>query len=120
MKKSPLTPQEIHAYETRLRKQLDALQGEVARVESDYLRPSGGERGQPDDESLEDTALDQELDALAVEDELGYAIQDALARVRAGTYGRCTTCGEWIDRERLQLVPHASECSSCARSSEEE
>ena len=33
--------------------------------------------------------------------------QDALARIEAGTYGRCEVCGGEIDRARLEANPQA-------------
>lgn len=41
-------------------------------------------------------------------------IQAALARVRAGEYGYCVTCGGRISDERLDLLPATPFCRSCA------
>jgi DnaK suppressor protein len=41
-------------------------------------------------------------------------IDAALARVAAGTYGRCTRCGAAIGTERLQARPAAARCVTCA------
>lgn len=41
-------------------------------------------------------------------------IQAALARVRAGEYGYCTTCGARISDERLDLLPATPFCRTCA------
>lgn len=41
-------------------------------------------------------------------------LRAALARLDAGTYGRCTRCGEAIAPERLQALPYAAECIGCA------
>jgi DnaK suppressor protein len=41
------------------------------------------------------------------------AIDAALARVAAGTYGRCVDCGEPISDERLQARPAAERCIRC-------
>jgi RNA polymerase-binding transcription factor DksA len=40
-------------------------------------------------------------------------IDAALARIEAGTYGRCTGCGADIPEERLELRPFASRCVAC-------
>lgn len=110
----PLSPEELHAHELRLRSFLESLEGGVEGVETELLRPSGGERFQPVDEAPEETALEVGLGALAVEDQLGYEIREALERLRDGTFGTCVSCGEWIARNRLQLVPYARECIACA------
>lgn len=48
------------------------------------------------------------------------AIDTALARVDAGTYGVCATCGAEIDPERLLVVPLTSTCLRCAQHEDEE
>lgn len=40
-------------------------------------------------------------------------LEDALIRIEKGDYGRCTTCGKLIEKERLEAVPHASQCLQC-------
>jgi DnaK suppressor protein len=40
-------------------------------------------------------------------------IDAALARIDAGTYGRCVTCGAEIPEERLELRPFAGRCVTC-------
>jgi DnaK suppressor protein len=41
-------------------------------------------------------------------------IREALARIDAGSYGRCSRCGAPIGAERLAARPAASTCISCA------
>jgi len=41
-------------------------------------------------------------------------IDAALARMQAGDYGWCVTCGEPIAPKRLALDPAAAECIACA------
>lgn len=42
-----------------------------------------------------------------------YHIDQALRRVRNKSYGKCEQCGEQINRERLEAVPHARLCIKC-------
>ncbi len=69
---------------------------------------------------LGDTAavtLDREID-LSIEDNadrLLEAIDAALARIDAGTYGECVRCGRAIDRDRLEALPYAAKCIECKR-----
>jgi DnaK suppressor protein len=48
-----------------------------------------------------------------------YHIDEALRRVRNGTYGKCAECGQEINRERLKAVPHARMCIKCKELEEE-
>lgn len=45
--------------------------------------------------------------------------QAALARLDAGTYGRCVDCGEQIADARLEFRPEAARCLSCQEAFEE-
>ena len=40
-------------------------------------------------------------------------IDAALARIEAGTYGTCVSCGSAIPEERLELRPFAGRCVAC-------
>jgi DnaK suppressor protein len=55
--------------------------------------------------------------ALTALDEQGRremaAIQAALARIDAGTYGSCDTCGETMSAARLTAMPMARRCVAC-------
>jgi RNA polymerase-binding protein DksA len=40
----------------------------------------------------------------------------ALARLEAGRYGTCETCGDAIDESRIELMPQSTQCLDCAGS----
>ena len=44
-----------------------------------------------------------------------HAIQHALARIDAGTYSVCESCGGPISAERHEIVPWAATCVECGR-----
>jgi RNA polymerase-binding transcription factor DksA len=41
-------------------------------------------------------------------------IRAALDRIRAGSYGICTVCGEQISTDRLDVLPETPMCKVCA------
>lgn len=43
-----------------------------------------------------------------------HEVSLALSRIETGQYGLCTTCGKAIAPERMQALPYATECVSCA------
>ncbi len=45
-------------------------------------------------------------------------IEDALIRIKEGTYGVCESCGKPIVESRLEAIPHARMCISCQENSE--
>ena len=45
------------------------------------------------------------------------AIDKALGKIEAGTYGICERCGSPINPERLEALPYAELCIECKRKS---
>lgn len=41
-------------------------------------------------------------------------VEDALARIRVGTFGTCTACHDGIEPTRLELFPQTLFCAGCA------
>jgi len=42
-------------------------------------------------------------------------VEEALERLKAGSYGTCRSCGRPIGDERLAAIPWAATCIDCAR-----
>lgn len=77
----------------------------------------------PSDNHLADRAtetFDRELDYSLEEnsEQVLRAIDDALERIDAGTYGTCQNCGGRIPLERLEAIPYAQLCIDCKRREE--
>jgi DnaK suppressor protein len=75
------------------------------------------------DQHMADTAtetLGREIDYTLEESDarLLAAIDQALARIEAGTYGVCVNCGAQIAPERLEAMPWATLCIDCKRKEE--
>lgn len=47
-------------------------------------------------------------------------IEQALERVKKGTYGKCLTCGRMINTDRLAVKPTALYCVECERKREKQ
>jgi RNA polymerase-binding protein DksA len=45
-------------------------------------------------------------------------VEDALAKLQNGTYGRCENCGREIDLARLEAIPYTPLCLACAEARE--
>jgi RNA polymerase-binding protein DksA len=54
----------------------------------------------------------------SAEGRLLYHIDEALARIKEGTYGVCCSCGNPIGKPRLEVVPHARLCIECKKAEE--
>ncbi len=73
---------------------------------------------------ISDTATDEELKELAfmsatrLREELAM-IEEAISRIKDGTYGICLKCSKKIPLERLRAIPYARYCIKCQREIEE-
>ena len=54
----------------------------------------------------------------SAEGRLLYHIDEALARLKSGTYGICCACGTKVKKVRLEVVPHARLCIECKKAEE--
>src|SRR5262245_26737462 len=95
--------------------------GHIGRAPRDGAA-EGEERGNdalPFDEGFADsgqvTAERGEVDALASNLlENLREVDDALAKFGSGTYGTCENCGQAIGEARLEAMPSARFCMTCA------
>lgn len=81
---------------------------------------SGGYR-LPDVIDIASLASVDQLSMLVAETELKELkqIEDALARIEAGSYGICRSCGNPIRKDRLKAIPYATLCVKCKEEEEE-
>lgn len=97
----------------RLTARLAELEARVGRIENEQQQPLDADSSERVVEREDDEALDAlELSALR---EIAQT-QQALARLAAGQYGRCTACGDAIAAARLEAMPAAALCINCASS----
>ena len=108
-----MDPRTLETY----RQQLLALQQQLAQRIfdlADTMLTMDTDRDIERTDRVQEEAAEVALTAL---DEQGRremaAIQAALARMEAGTYGICDTCGETISAARLTAMPMARRCVSC-------
>ena len=64
----------------------------------------------PGDVGTEVADNDREIALLEANAERRTEVEAALARIDAGTYGRCVDCGKQIDDARLEFRPEAARC----------
>jgi RNA polymerase-binding protein DksA len=100
-----------------LRTQLLARQRELTargtRLHADQRRDVDPLSADAPDRAIQqenDQVVDSLDDAVAAELQ---SIDRAIARLDAGRYGICTSCGHEISAQRLKAVPYAEQCQSC-------
>jgi DnaK suppressor protein len=96
----------------------DETRAALPRSDNESYADIAGRVGDIGDQSLADLLLDVNL-AEVTRDVLEIrAIEGALKRIALGTYGVCVSCGQPIERERLEAYPTANRCAACQRAHE--
>jgi DnaK suppressor protein len=65
------------------------------------------------DQANADAEAELQIRLHQTEGRLLRAIEEALARVRDGTYGVCGVCKQPISKARLEVVPWTRHCREC-------
>jgi len=108
---------DIAKIRTRLEGDKKRLLGELEQL-SVAGRPSeerreGSPFGKREEEATESLELERRLALERGIKEQLMAIESALAKIKAGTYGKCDVCGKPIEPARLEALPQARRCMSC-------
>ncbi len=118
----PWTDEELDEIRNELDSEIVRLRGEIEAAETDLAdRLRDGGDGAGDDQADAGTKTferEHEMSLANNARDLLVQTQHALARIDAGTYGRCENCGNPIGKLRLQANPRATLCVSCKQREE--
>lgn len=91
-------------------KEIDGLLGN--RMSDEYQRrvDSAPDVG---DQALLDTERVRDISLLEMRNKMRQQIDEALAKLEEGSYGRCADCKIEISEKRLRTVPFARRCVAC-------
>jgi RNA polymerase-binding protein DksA len=90
----------------------------LMRSDNESYADIAGRVGDLEDQSLADLLVDVNLAEVTRDVQEIRAIERALKRIALGTYGVCVSCGQPIERERLEAYPTANRCAACQRAHE--
>ena len=91
-----------------------ALEGDLSLLQELHQQKTGDVL-----DAAADTVQDElNSQLLEVESRELHAIEDAIARMDGGDYGKCDDCGKAIPISRLRAVPYATDCIGCRRKAE--
>ena len=91
------------------RRELSSAQGEAhSRVPA-----AGGLQGDMIDQANADAEAELQIRLHRTDGRLARAIEEALARMKQGTYGVCEVCKQPISKARLEAVPWTHFCREC-------
>ena len=118
----PWTAEEIAEVEADLRAEVDRLRADVASADQalgDLLREAGTGAGDDQaDTSSKNFEREHEMSIVNNARDMLSQSERALARIAAGTYGVCESCGEGVGKARLQVFPRATLCRDCKEKQE--
>jgi DnaK suppressor protein len=117
---------DIESFRSRLHEERERTAKAIAYLHEENRRATEDEAAElsgGSDNHLADIATvtyDRELDSTLEESEAHRlaAIDGALRRIEAGTYGTCENCGKPIAPARLEAMPWATLCIDCKRLAE--
>ncbi len=101
---------DVILYKDRLKTRLDELEERLQHIEHDLDQPMSPDVEERATEREGDEVMESMGNSGLVEIE---AINAALKRIKADTYGICVDCGENISAERLDIMPTAVKCRKC-------
>jgi DnaK suppressor protein len=105
-------PAELRRYKKLLLETQQELSFGEPLAESPAPR-GGGTEGDLADIANADAEAELQVRLRQSETHLLRAIDEALARMRRGSYGICETCQQPISKARLEAVPWARHCRAC-------
>jgi DnaK suppressor protein len=113
---------EYSQFEHKLRERWGELRDEtreaLSRSDNETYADIAGRVGDLEDQALADLLVDVNLAEVTRDVQEIRAIERALKRIALGTYGTCVSCGQPIERERLEAFPTANRCAACQRAYE--
>lgn len=90
-----------------LRADFETASDQLARLTTDYEEMLSNQDTIQEDRNATAQAIAEARAVVA-------RVETALARAEAGHYGKCEQCGSPIPQERLDVLPDATTCVSCA------
>ncbi len=102
----------LQRYETLLREKRRELSTALGEGQP-RVPAAGGLEGDLIDQANADEEAELQIRLHQTDGRLLRAIEEALARIRQGTYGVCVVCKQPISKARLEAVPWTHLCREC-------
>lgn len=110
---------DLERYQAALQQLRLRLTGDVTHLVDEAIRGQENAKRTPAadlaDQGSDSYEHEFTLSLLQNQEQTLEEIDEALERLRLGTFGRCEECGTAIARARLQALPYTRHCVHCAR-----
>lgn len=115
-----VTKKMLPALRRELEQEREQLREQAEALEADFRHESWKERTSDDEAEVGSAVFERERAASLAQHARSQIarIDEALRRMDAGSYGACTSCGELIDRARIEARPQSTLCLDCQRAQE--
>lgn len=97
------------------RREIVTAQSESDKAETFKSQVQAGDGGESNSADLatDYNALETNFELAAREGKYLVYLEEALKRIKKGTFGVCKVCGQLIPKARLMAVPTATKCVNC-------
>jgi DnaK suppressor protein len=97
------------------------LTGDLQGLESGARKTetSGDVSENPAEQATDNSELEVSLGRMESQSREIREIDEALERIRDGTFGVCEECGKAVPAARLEAIPYARLCASCQMKEEQ-
>ncbi|HEX9306106.1 MAG TPA: TraR/DksA C4-type zinc finger protein [Anaeromyxobacter sp.] len=109
---------EVERYRSVLESQLVSLVGHGTQAVHEMAGTGGEEIPDPNDRATAEEGRNWALRLRDRDRKLIGKIQEALARLESGTFGKCSVCGSAISPARLRARPVTDLCIDCKTEAE--
>lgn len=116
-----MAKKDLKKYKELLIKEREKIGGGLNHIASEALKTSqrdaagdlSGYSFHMADMASDNYEMEFSLGRASDEQDLLYAIDEALKRIEDGVYGTCPQCGKQIPKKRLAAIPHTELCIIC-------
>jgi len=119
-----VTRKQLQDYRQRLLDLVRRLRGEVRAIRDAALEAGRSHASVANADAVPGDLADMSIDQMRQDTEIALheterrilnEADEALERIKDGTYGDCLECGRGISTERLDVIPYTPYCVECAR-----
>jgi DnaK suppressor protein len=107
-----MSPTDLQRYKKLLLEKRGELSSALGEAQS-RVPAAGGLHGDYVDQATADAEAELQIHLHQSDGRLLKAIEEALARIKQGTYGVCAVCKQPISKARLEAVPWTHLCREC-------